>query len=69
MLSILADGRRDLPLSEADILVSPRLPADLRLIDWEKHTEIFMNAYEEAAAWIKKRMAEKDSKLIRIVDC
>lgn len=68
-LGMLTDRRQDLKLGEGDILVTPQLPADLRFVDWERHTEIFMKTYEETVAWIEKRIKEKDSRLLKLLSC
>ena len=68
MLSMLTDRRQDLPLSQADILITPQLPADMRFIDWERHTEVFMKTYKEVAAWVQMRIAEKDSRILSVIN-
>lgn len=67
MLSMLTDQRQSLPLSDSDILLTPQLPVNLRLTDWERHREIFTKTYEETAVWVETRIGERDSSLLNIV--
>jgi len=67
MLSMLTDQRQSLPLSDSDMLLTPQLPANLRLTDWERHREIFTKTYEETAVWVETRIGERDSSLLNIV--
>jgi NTE family protein len=66
MLSMLANRRPDLPLSDTDILIKPELPADLRFTSWERHNEIFLHAYRGVASWIQTRLAEDDAKVLAV---
>ncbi len=66
MRSMLGDQNRSPPLDETDILIRPELPADLRFIDWERHTEVFMTSYVKTASWLQNRINENDSKLLAI---
>jgi NTE family protein len=66
MLSMVANRRPDLQLGDADILVKPELPEDLRFTSWERHNEIFQQAYRGIASWIQTRLAEDDSKVLAV---
>jgi hypothetical protein len=66
MLSILANRRPDLELSDTDILIKPELPEDLRFASWERHNEIFLRAYHGVASWIQTRLAEDDPKVLAV---
>jgi NTE family protein len=63
MLSMHAHWRRDLELSETDILIAPELPPEFRLTSWERHKDIFAYSYQHVASWIAARVAEKDPAL------
>jgi NTE family protein len=66
MLSMLANRRPDLQLSDTDILIKPELPADLRFTSWERHNEVFLHAYRGVASWIQARLAEDDAKVLAV---
>jgi NTE family protein len=66
MLSMLANRRPDLQLSDTDILIKPELPADLRFTSWERHNEVFLHAYRGVASWIQTRLAEDDAKVLAV---
>jgi NTE family protein len=67
MLSMLANRRPDLPLSETDILINPELPGDLRFTSWERHNEVFLHTYRGVASWIQQRITENDSKMAAVI--
>jgi NTE family protein len=67
MLSMVANRRLDLPLSETDVLVRPELPADLRFTSWERHNEVFLNSYRDVSLWIQNRIAEKDPQVRMVI--
>jgi NTE family protein len=66
MLSMLANRRPDLPLSDTDILIRPELPEDLRFTSWDRHNEVFLHAYRGVASWIETRLAEDDAKVLAV---
>ena len=67
ILSMLANRRADLPLSDTDILIRPELPADLRFTNWERHNETFLHAYRGVAAWIQAGLSEQDPRLRAVI--
>jgi hypothetical protein len=67
MLSMLANRRPDLQLSDSDILIKPELLADLRFTSWERHNEIFLHACRRVASWIQTRLAEDGSKALAMI--
>jgi NTE family protein len=67
MLSMLANRRPELQLSDSDILIKPELPDDLRFTSWERHNEIFLRAYRGVASWIQTQLAEDDSKALAMI--
>lgn len=67
MLSMLANRRTDLPLSEADVLVRPELAHDLRFTSWERHSDIFRHSYHWCQAWIEARLADGDASLLALL--
>jgi NTE family protein len=67
ILSMLANQRPDLPLSDTDILIRPELPEDLRYTQWERHNQIFLHAYRGVAAWIQTRVAEMDPRVQAVI--
>ena len=58
-LSMVANRRPDLELGDADILVRPDLPDDLRFTSWERHNEVFLQTYRGVAAWIRSRTSSR----------
>jgi len=66
-LSMLANRRPDLDLGDADILVRPDLPDDLRFTSWERHNEVFLQTYRGVAAWTRSRIAENDPKVLMLI--
>ncbi len=67
MLSMLANRRTDIGLGDADILIRPELPPDLKFTNWERHTEVFRATHRSTAAWIAARKAEQDAKVLAVV--
>jgi hypothetical protein len=67
MLSMMANRPSDLPLTDSDVLIRPQVPDDLRFTHWERHNEVFRDAYRGTAAWIAARQAEQDPKLGAII--
>jgi NTE family protein len=67
MLSMLANRRPDLPLGDADVLIRPEVPVDLRFTSWERHTEVFQDAYRKTAPWIEARAKEGDPRLQEVI--
>jgi hypothetical protein len=67
MLSMVANRRLDLPLSETDVLVRPEIPADLRFTSWERHNEVFLNSYRDLSLWIQNRIAENDPQVRMVI--
>jgi NTE family protein len=59
-LSMLANRRPDPPVGPADLLLRPEIPANLGWASWERHSELFMRAYREAAATIRALEASGD---------
>jgi NTE family protein len=66
MLSALANRRTDRPMSDRDILFRPEIPPNLGWTNWERHTELFNDAYRQAAAWIEGRRTDGDSGLLAL---
>jgi NTE family protein len=67
MLSMIANRRLELPLSETDVLVRPQLPADLRFTSWERHNEVFVNSYRGVLRWIEHKVAENDPQIRMVI--
>jgi NTE family protein len=67
MLSMMANRPSDLPLGDADVLIRPEVPVDLRFTHWDRHNEVFLDAYRGTAAWIAARQAEQDPKLGAVI--
>jgi NTE family protein len=67
ILSMLANRRADLPLSDTDILIRPELPVDLRYTNWERHNQTFLHAYGRVAAWIQAGLSEQDPRLRAVI--
>ena len=54
-------------LSNTDILIKPDIPPDLGFTSWDRHNEIFLHAYRATAAWIRRELAEPDSKVQAVI--
>jgi NTE family protein len=54
MLSMLAQVPDDIALEESDVLIRPALPAGMSVLDWSRHTELFLAVYKETKAWIEE---------------
>jgi NTE family protein len=67
MLSMVANRRVDLPLSDTDVLVRPELPDGLRFTSWERHNEVFLHTYAGVGAWIQARIAERDPGVLAVI--
>jgi NTE family protein len=67
MLSMLANRRTEIALGDADILIRPELPPDLKFTNWERHTEVFRGTHRSTAAWIAARKAEMDAKVLAVL--
>jgi NTE family protein len=67
ILSMLANRSADLQLGDADILIRPELPENLRYTNWERHNQTFQHAYRGTAAWIQTGMADKDARLEAVI--
>jgi NTE family protein len=66
-LSMLANRRPDLTMSDTDILIKPDLPSNVGFMSWDRHNEIFLHTYRATAAWIARELAEPASALQAIV--
>jgi NTE family protein len=67
MLSMFANSRADLELGSTDTLIHPEIPSDLRWTKWERHTEVFMGAYQGVLDFIRARLAEADPAVTALV--
>jgi NTE family protein len=67
MLSMVANRRQALALSDTDLLVQPAVPDGVQPTRWERHTEVFMHAYHAAAATLRQQIAEDDPRLAAIL--
>jgi NTE family protein len=67
MLSMLANRRLDLQLSDTDLHIRPELPEDLRFTNWDRHNEVFLHAYRGVASWIQSRVAEEDARVLAVI--
>jgi NTE family protein len=67
MLSMLANCRLDLQLSDTDLHIRPELPEDLRFTSWDRHNEVFLHAYRGLASWIQARVAEEDARVLAVL--
>jgi NTE family protein len=65
--SMTANRRQDLPLTTTDLLVQPKLPPDVHWFSWERHTEVLMCAYEDAAATLRTGLAEADPAVLAVL--
>jgi NTE family protein len=67
ILSMVANRRLQVPLTDTDILIRPDIPEDLRFTSWERHNEVFLRSYRGVASWIQARVAEADPRLAGVL--
>jgi NTE family protein len=67
ILSMTANRRRDLPVTGTDLLIQPKLAADLHWFSWERHTEVLMCAYRDAAATLRAGLAEANPCILAVL--
>jgi hypothetical protein len=67
MLSMVANRRQDLTLADADLLIEPALPPGVHWTRWDRHTEVFICAYEAASAALRRQIAGADPRVAAII--
>jgi NTE family protein len=67
MLSMVVNRPHALALADTDLLVEPALPYGVQPTRWERHTEVFTQAYHDAAATLRRWIAEDDPRLAAIL--
>ena len=67
-LSLNVNRRQGLPLGRMDMVIQPKIPADLHWLSWDRHTELLMGAYRGVISTIRERMAQNDACLMSIID-
>jgi NTE family protein len=67
MLSMFANRRLDLAVSDTDLLIRPGLPPGVGFTSWAQHNEVFMGVYRDTASWIRARSTELDSALLAVL--
>jgi hypothetical protein len=66
---MMANRRQDLGLGTADIVVRPKLPKDLGVSSWDRHTETFLGSYREILDWIRTQKIENDASALGEILC
>jgi NTE family protein len=67
ILSMTANRRQDLPLTGTDLLIQPKLAADIHWFSWERHTEVLICAYRDAAATLRAGLAQADPRVLAVL--
>ena len=67
ILSMTANRRQDLPLTGTDLLIKPKLAPDLHWFSWERHTEVLMCAYRDAAATLRAGLDQADPCVLAVL--
>lgn len=61
--SMLAHRPQDVALGVEDVLVSPEVSSTISFMDWNRHSELFSDAYDRTARWIEERLRQNDTGL------
>jgi NTE family protein len=67
-VSMLAHGPQNIAVGEGDVLVRPPIPLAVSFMDWSRHSELYLDAYDSTARWIEERLREKDLVLQALFD-
>lgn len=65
--SVLAHRPEEVMLGERDLLVSPPISSAIGFMDWSRHSELYVEAYDWTKRWIEDRLSESDPKLLQIL--
>lgn len=65
--SVLAHRPEEVMLGERDMLVSPPISSAIGFMDWSRHSELYVNAYDWSKRWIEERLGENDPKLLQVL--
>jgi NTE family protein len=66
--SMLAHGPQNIAVGEGDVLVCPPIPLVVSFMDWSRHSELYVDAYDSTTRWIEERLREKDLALQALFD-
>src|SRR5262245_25387473 len=66
--SMLAHGPQNIAVGEEDVLVCPQIPLAVSFMDWTRHSDLYLNAYDSTRRWIEERLREKDVVLQALID-
>lgn len=65
--SILAHRPEEVAIGERDLLVSPPVSDTISFMDWSRHSELFLGAYEWTREWIEAHRGNGDPALQAIL--
>ncbi len=66
--SMLAHGPQNIAVGEEDILVCPQLSITIAFMDWSRHSELYLDAYDSTTRWIEERLRQNDLVLQALLD-
>jgi NTE family protein len=66
--SMLAHGPQNIPVGEEDVLVCPQISSAVTFMDWSKHSELYLDAYDSTTRWIEERLRQNDPVLRTLLD-
>lgn len=66
--SMLAHRPQDISTNEEDVFVCPQLSNSIGFMDWRRHSELFLDAYDWTSLWVERRLRESDPGLRAMLD-
>ena len=66
--SMLAHGPQTIAVGEEDVLVCPQISITVAFMDWSRHSELYLDAYDSTTRWIEERLRQNDPVLQALLD-
>jgi NTE family protein len=66
--SMLAHGPHEIAVGDEDVLVCPRMSITVGFMDWSRHSELYLDAYESTTRWIEEGLRRSDSLLRSVLE-
>jgi NTE family protein len=66
--SMLAHGPQEIAVGEEDVLVYPQISITAGFMDWRRHSELYLDAYDSTRRWIDERLRYNDLALRAVLD-
>jgi NTE family protein len=60
---MLVHGPQEIAVRDDDVLVCPQPSFTVGFMDWSRHSELYLDAYESTMRWIEERLRQNDSAL------